>query len=313
MKLQYCNSFRKSSFIIRNIGPLIAFEIALLHVDVYNFAPGIARDTEVHIPTNFWRIDELRSAVSASIQDEDPANPWIKDASGRHTNVTAMLDWPDSYDSDTDVTTIIKRHEESQAEEVVDETNGFIKSFRNVKNIVPTGTRNSVRSTHIYTIKMTMNRDSVLIGAQTPEESEDKKLKYIVTTPDDRRSTESNIDFGEDHKAKNFSTKPKITNTIANNTRELLPKTSNICWSNLSRQRKQSNHDRQYMELELADQASGGHAEDLSIKPTQENQNDFDLQLSLKQFMNELTLHGCEELKINPQKIKNTKQGRQQI
>lgn len=58
----------------------------------------------------FNKQDELRSAVLASIQDVDPANPWIKDASGRHTNVTAMLDWPDSDDSDTDVTTIIKLH-----------------------------------------------------------------------------------------------------------------------------------------------------------------------------------------------------------
>lgn len=54
--------------------------------------------------------DDLRSAVLASIQDVDPANPWIKDASGRHTNVTAMLDWPDSDDSDSEVTTILKLH-----------------------------------------------------------------------------------------------------------------------------------------------------------------------------------------------------------
>ena len=52
----------------------------------------------------------MRSAVLASIQDIDPANPWIKDASGRHTNVTAMLDWPDSDDSDSEVTTILKLH-----------------------------------------------------------------------------------------------------------------------------------------------------------------------------------------------------------
>ena len=32
----------------------------------------------------------------------DPAKPWIKDASGRHTNVMAVLDWPNSDDSDTE-------------------------------------------------------------------------------------------------------------------------------------------------------------------------------------------------------------------
>ncbi|CAG2212299.1 ANKIB1 [Mytilus edulis] len=404
--------------------------------------PGLRKQRRRKYSMDF-EDDELRSAVLASIQDVDPANPWIKDASGRHTNVTAMLDWPDSDDSDTDVTTIIKLHgtclrkgcsrtrvknprtgdwheycsracmqadqiqasqeqEESQAEVVVDEQMDLLRALEMSRLLY-------LQEQGILFDQQ--SRDSVLIGAQTPEESEDKKLKYIVTTQDEQRSTElgilskvfriellrmstivtvltcrtvqklladtgigdldlgpeymldletsdhtnnmpdellgacaaevspdhghqsspangisndltildfdgastnnktfgiiknlsvSNIDFGEDNKAKNFSTKPKITNTIANNTGELLPKTSNICWSNLSRQRKQSNHDRQYMELELADQASGGHAEDLSIKPTQENQNDFDLQLSLKQFMNELTLHGCEEFENKP-------------
>ncbi|XP_071144243.1 ankyrin repeat and IBR domain-containing protein 1-like [Mytilus edulis] len=404
--------------------------------------PGLRKQRRRKYSMDF-EDDELRSAVLASIQDVDPANPWIKDASGRHTNVTAMLDWPDSDDSDTDVTTIIKLHgtclrkgcsrtrvknprtgdwheycsracmqadqiqasqeqEESQAEVVVDEQMDLLRALEMSRLLY-------LQEQGILFDQQ--SRDSVLIGAQTPEESEDKKLKYIVTTQDEQRSTElgdtvqgvpnrtvedvhhsdcidcrtvqklladtgigdldlgpeymldletsdhtnnmpdellgacaaevspdhghqsspahgisndltildfdgastnnktfgiiknlsvSNIDFGEDNKAKTFSTKPKITNTIANNTGELLPKTSNICWSNLSRQRKQSNHDRQYMELELADQASGGHAEDLSIKPTQENQNDFDLQLSLKQFMNELTLHGCKEFENKP-------------
>ncbi|OWF51295.1 ankyrin repeat and IBR domain-containing protein 1-like [Mizuhopecten yessoensis] len=49
--------------------------------------------------------EELRKAILASIQDVDPANPWIKDASGRHTNVMAVLDWPDSDDSDSDTQT----------------------------------------------------------------------------------------------------------------------------------------------------------------------------------------------------------------
>ncbi|KAK3082836.1 hypothetical protein FSP39_006705 [Pinctada imbricata] len=44
--------------------------------------------------------DELRKAIMASMQEVDLSNPWIKDASGRHTNVMAVLDWPDSDDSD---------------------------------------------------------------------------------------------------------------------------------------------------------------------------------------------------------------------
>ncbi|CAC5423953.1 ANKIB1 [Mytilus coruscus] len=71
--------------------------------------PGLRKQRRRKYSMDF-EDDELRSAVLASIQDVDPANPWIKDASGRHTNVTAMLDWPDSDDSDTDVTTIIKLH-----------------------------------------------------------------------------------------------------------------------------------------------------------------------------------------------------------
>ena len=49
--------------------------------------------------------EDLRKAILASIQDVDPANPWIKDASGRHTNVMAYLDWPadDSDDSDPEL------------------------------------------------------------------------------------------------------------------------------------------------------------------------------------------------------------------
>ncbi|RUS73894.1 hypothetical protein EGW08_018345 [Elysia chlorotica] len=46
--------------------------------------------------------EDLRKAILASIQEVDPANPWIKDASGRHTNVASLLEWPaeDSDDSD---------------------------------------------------------------------------------------------------------------------------------------------------------------------------------------------------------------------
>ncbi|KAH3754089.1 hypothetical protein DPMN_188749 [Dreissena polymorpha] len=41
----------------------------------------------------------MRKAILASIEDFDPENPWIVDASGRHTNIAAILDWP-SDDSD---------------------------------------------------------------------------------------------------------------------------------------------------------------------------------------------------------------------
>jgi len=35
----------------------------------------------------------------------DPANPWVKDPSGKHTNVSALLDWPEESDeSDSEVT-----------------------------------------------------------------------------------------------------------------------------------------------------------------------------------------------------------------
>lgn len=71
--------------------------------------PGLRKQRRRRYSMDF-EDDELRSAVLASIQDVDPANPWIKDASGRHTNVTAMLDWPDSDDSDSEVTTILKLH-----------------------------------------------------------------------------------------------------------------------------------------------------------------------------------------------------------
>ncbi|XP_052236052.1 ankyrin repeat and IBR domain-containing protein 1-like [Dreissena polymorpha] len=43
--------------------------------------------------------EDMRKAILASIEDFDPENPWIVDASGRHTNIAAILDWP-SDDSD---------------------------------------------------------------------------------------------------------------------------------------------------------------------------------------------------------------------
>ena len=50
-----------------------------------------------------WLQEDLKKAILASIEDFDPENPWIVDASGRHTNVAALLDWPsdDSDDSDS--------------------------------------------------------------------------------------------------------------------------------------------------------------------------------------------------------------------
>ena len=38
------------------------------------------------------------------MQELDPANPWVKAPSGKHTNISALLDWPeesDESDSDT--------------------------------------------------------------------------------------------------------------------------------------------------------------------------------------------------------------------
>lgn len=36
------------------------------------------------------------------LKDLDPNNPWVKDAQGRHTNLSALYDWPD-YESDDEV------------------------------------------------------------------------------------------------------------------------------------------------------------------------------------------------------------------
>lgn len=46
--------------------------------------------------------DDLKKALLASLQDLNPATSWVKDPSGRHTNLAAVLDWPDSEDSDTE-------------------------------------------------------------------------------------------------------------------------------------------------------------------------------------------------------------------
>lgn len=44
--------------------------------------------------------EDLRKAILASIEDFDPDNPWIVAASGRHTNVAALVDWPSDDSSD---------------------------------------------------------------------------------------------------------------------------------------------------------------------------------------------------------------------
>ncbi|BFZ21952.1 hypothetical protein BsWGS_24991 [Bradybaena similaris] len=46
--------------------------------------------------------EDLRKAIVASIQEVDPSNPWIKDASGRHTNVMALLEWPSDESEQSD-------------------------------------------------------------------------------------------------------------------------------------------------------------------------------------------------------------------
>ncbi|XP_074650800.1 ankyrin repeat and IBR domain-containing protein 1-like isoform X2 [Tubulanus polymorphus] len=46
--------------------------------------------------------DDLRKALMASMSDIDPNNPWVKDKAGRHTNVAALLDWPDDDTDESD-------------------------------------------------------------------------------------------------------------------------------------------------------------------------------------------------------------------
>ena len=48
--------------------------------------------------------EDLKKALLASLQDLNPQSSWVKDPSGRHTNLAAVLDWPDSEDSDTETT-----------------------------------------------------------------------------------------------------------------------------------------------------------------------------------------------------------------
>lgn len=46
--------------------------------------------------------DLLKKAIGDSIQI-DPENPWIVDSKGRHRNLTAILDWPESCSDEEEV------------------------------------------------------------------------------------------------------------------------------------------------------------------------------------------------------------------
>lgn len=46
--------------------------------------------------------DLLKKAIGDSIQI-DPDNPWIVDSKGRHRNLTAILDWPESCSDEEEV------------------------------------------------------------------------------------------------------------------------------------------------------------------------------------------------------------------
>jgi len=49
--------------------------------------------------------DQITEAIAASLRQLDPNNPWVKDSQGRHTNLSAIYDWPDanSDEEDSDV------------------------------------------------------------------------------------------------------------------------------------------------------------------------------------------------------------------
>ncbi|XP_046457233.1 ankyrin repeat and IBR domain-containing protein 1-like isoform X2 [Daphnia pulex] len=49
--------------------------------------------------------DQITEAIAISLRQLDPNNPWVKDSQGRHTNLSAIYDWPDanSDEEDSDV------------------------------------------------------------------------------------------------------------------------------------------------------------------------------------------------------------------
>lgn len=46
--------------------------------------------------------EELTQAIMASLKDVDPKDPWVKDHVGKHTNLSAIYDWPDNYNDEED-------------------------------------------------------------------------------------------------------------------------------------------------------------------------------------------------------------------
>ena len=44
--------------------------------------------------------DDLGAAIAASLTEVDPANPWVKDSRGRHTNLAVLYDWPEFDDNE---------------------------------------------------------------------------------------------------------------------------------------------------------------------------------------------------------------------
>lgn len=46
--------------------------------------------------------EELTQAIMASLKDMNPKDPWVKDHLGKHTNLSAMYDWPDTYSDEED-------------------------------------------------------------------------------------------------------------------------------------------------------------------------------------------------------------------
>lgn len=70
--------------------------------------------------------EDLRQVLLKSLADIDPANPWVKDPSGRHTNVSALLDWPEEPEDES--------ADESEAMESTDLTASGLGTSRDVRN-----------------------------------------------------------------------------------------------------------------------------------------------------------------------------------
>ncbi|XP_022243991.1 ankyrin repeat and IBR domain-containing protein 1-like isoform X1 [Limulus polyphemus] len=46
--------------------------------------------------------EQISQAIMASLWDMDPQNPWVKDVQGRHSNLSAIYDWPDCDSDDSE-------------------------------------------------------------------------------------------------------------------------------------------------------------------------------------------------------------------